>query len=409
MTTRKKWMLALAAVLVAAVLIVVAMDTPGEQEGAAADAAQAAPNPDGEVRFLMEQQWRIRLKLAKAEPAMVAPQILSTGRVVPAAHNQALIAPPVGGIIGGANFPRVGQRVQRGQVLATLTQTPTAAESAQIRVENLRLEAERRRLANAVRESQIQRDLAETEFERARRLYEKKAYSLKQLQIAEAGLRSAEANLAGAAEQLNALEMGEAAVVYPLRAPIAGTVVAVHKAFGEQVNPGEAAFEVVNLDTVWVEVPIFERDLGRLQVQSGAVFTTASFPDTEFRGKLIDIGAVIHEQTRAATVRLEVPNPSNRLRIGMQANVRLEADSSLSALLIPREAVLDNEGEKIVYVLLSGETFQRRTVQVGDEYGDKVAILSGVMAGERVVTQGAYQLKLQELRPADAGAHTHEI
>ena len=81
----------------------------------------------------------------------------------------------------------------------------------------------------------------------------------------------------------------------------------------------------------------------------------------------------------------------------------------LTVLLIPREAVLDNEGKKIVYVLLSGEEFERRDVVLGDEYGGKVAILSGVKAGERVVTQGAYQLKLQELRPANAGAHTHEV
>ncbi len=75
----------------------------------------------------------------------------------------------------------------------------------------------------------------------------------------------------------------------------------------------------------------------------------------------------------------------------------------------PREAVLDNEGKKIVYVLLSGEEFERRDVVLGDEYGGKVAILSGIKPGERVVTQGAYQLKLQELRPANAGAHTHEV
>jgi multidrug efflux pump subunit AcrA (membrane-fusion protein) len=93
----------------------------------------------------------------------------------------------------------------------------------------------------------------------------------------------------------------------------------------------------------------------------------------------------------------------------MQANVRLDAGQQAQVLLIPRDAVLDNEGKKIVYVLLSGEEFERRDVVLGDEYGDKVAVLSGVRKGERVVTQGAYQLKLQELRPAEAGAHSHEV
>jgi multidrug efflux pump subunit AcrA (membrane-fusion protein) len=88
--------------------------------------------------------------------------------------------------------------------------------------------------------------------------------------------------------------------------------------------------------------------------------------------------------------------------------VRLDAGESVTAMMVPKEAVLDNEGRKIVYVLLSGEEFQRREVTLGDEYGDKVAVLSGLQPGERVVTQGAYQIRLQELRPADAGAHTHE-
>ena len=92
----------------------------------------------------------------------------------------------------------------------------------------------------------------------------------------------------------------------------------------------------------------------------------------------------------------------------MQANVRLDAGEQVTAMLIPREAVLEHEGKKIVYVLLSGEEFERREVTVGDELGGKVAVLAGLNKGERVVTQGAYQLKLQELQPAEAGAHTHE-
>ena len=131
-------------------------------------------------------------------------------------------------------------------------------------------------------------------------------------------------------------------------------------------------------------------------------------PGVEFSGKILDIGAVINEQSRAATVTFEVPNRDHTLRIGMQANVRLDAGEGADALIVPKEAVLDNEGKKIVYVLLSGEEFQRREVTIGDEYGNKVAVLTGLQPGERVVTQGAYQIRLQELRPADAGAHSHE-
>ncbi|MEK6407367.1 MAG: efflux RND transporter periplasmic adaptor subunit [Acidobacteriota bacterium] len=413
-------------IIVGAIVVIVAMIVfsllrrtapPAEQA-----AAPAAGNPTGTVKFLMEQQWLIRMKLAKTEKEWVARQITSTGRVIPAQHNQAIVSPPVGGIISGGQLPRVGQQVKRGQTLAVLTQRPTAAESAQIaagnaqlRIEQSRIDGERRRLIQVANEAQVRVNQAKIEYERAQRLYDRKAYSLRQLQAAEADYKAAQANLAAASEQANALggsagRLGGigASTSYAVSAPISGTIVKVSKAMGEQVAPGEQIVEIINLDTVWVEAPIFERDLSFVSRQAKPVFTTSAYPGVEFSGKILDIGAVINEQSRAATVTFEVPNRDRTLRIGMQANVRLDAGEGADALIIPKEAILDNEGKKIVYVLLSGEEFQRREVTIGDEYGNKLAVLSGLQPGERVVTQGAYQVRLQELRPADAGAHSHE-
>jgi RND family efflux transporter MFP subunit len=244
-------------------------------------------------------------------------------------------------------------------------------------------------------------------------LFEKKAYSAKALESDEVARTVAASQLEAIREQLKALQKmpssSAAGSTYDVRSPIAGTVVDVRKASGEQVAPGDTIVEIVALDTVWVEAPVFEKDLGRLAKDGQATFTTAAFPDREFHGRLVNIGKVVDERSRTATAMFEVANGSGDLRIGMQANLRLAGGIPIPVLLIPREAVLDNEGKKIVYVLLSGEEFERRDVVLGDEYGGTVAIISGVKAGERVVTQGAYQLKLQELRPANAGAHTHEV
>jgi len=358
----------------------------------------------------MEQQWLIHLKMAVAEEAQMAPQIRSVGRVVAKPSNRAVVAPPVGGIIQTGTMPRIGQPVTRGQAIASLLQTPTAAEAAQIRIENTRIEAERRRLQQAEVEAKARADEAAHDAERAERLYEKKAYSQKALEVDELNRKTADAQLAAVREQLAAIQSAPAAsTTYEVHAPIAGTVVSVSKSAGEQVAPGEAILEIIALDTVWVEAPIFEKDLGRLTKNIDAVFTTAAFPEKEIRGRLINVGSVVDEQTRAAVATFEVNNPSRELRIGMQANLRVSAGNSQQVLLVPREAIVDNEGQKIVYVMQSGETFERRNVTIGDEYGSQITILSGVKPGERVVTQGAYQLKLQELKPANAGAHTHEV
>ena len=423
-SSRRNLILMVSAVAVVAIVVIAFAFFRLRPTQQATTEAPAAAASTGTVKFLMEQQWLIRMKLALVEEQTVARQIEATGRVIPAANSQAIVAPPVGGILSGRNLPRVGQRVARGQALAVVQQTATSAEQAQVRaaaatlsLENARLEADRRTALGELEAARVRLDLATKEAARAQRLYERKAFSERQLQAAEADLKAAKAAYDAAAKRVEALSslptvasrsVGSANASYTVSAPLSGYVTKVNKSLGEQVQPGEAILEISNLDTVWVEAPIFERDLSRLAGNVSATFTTPAYPNQEFQGVVLDIGAVIDEQTRASKVTFQLPNAGRALRLGMQANVRLDAGEQVTAMLIPKEAVLEHEGKKIVYVLLSGEEFERREVTVGDEMGNRVAVLSGLKKGERVVTQGALQLKLQELQPADAGAHTHE-
>lgn len=398
-------LIAASAIAVSTVTIVVISRRTAEPVTAV---AKPAADAGGVVLFRMEQQWLLKLQMAMAEESTLARQIRSIGRIVPAAGKRAVVSPAVDGIISSSRLPRIGESVARDSVIAVLTQTPSAAEAAQMRIDASRVEAERLRLRQAEVEWQARLAMARTEAARARRLLEQKAYSQRQVETAEADLTVAEATLTAVQEQATALNPPQVTTTYEVRAPMGGTVVAVNKTVGEQVHAGEAIIEIMALDSVWVEAPVFERDLAMLSPDSQAAFSTTAYPDEEFRGRLIHISPIVNEQSRAATATFEVQNPDARLRIGMQANLRLDAREKAAVVLVPKESVLDNEGRKIVYVLRSGEEFQRRDVIIGDEYGGKVAILSGVGKGERVVTQGAYQLKLQELRPANAGAHTHE-
>lgn len=425
-SSRRKQIIIVALVGVFALLVVFAAILWLRPAKEVKSEAPAAANTTGKVAFLMEQQWLIRMKLAVAEEQTVARQITATGRVIPAANSQAVVAPPVAGIVSSRTLPRVGQHVAQGQTIAVIQQVATSAEQAQVRaaaasltLENARLEADRRTASGEVEAARIRLDLATKEAARAQRLYERKAFSERQMQAADSDLKAAKAQYDAAVKRLEALgnspsaeglraSVGSANASYTIRAPLSGYVTQVNKSIGEQVAPGEAIVEISNLNTVWVEAPIFEKDLSRLAGNVSAIFTTPAYPDQEFKGTVVDIGAVIDEQTRATKVIFQLPNDGRALRLGMQANVRLEAGEQVTAMMIPKEAVLEHEGKKIVYVLLSGEEFERREVTIGDELGRKVAVLSGLNKGERVVTQGAYQLKLQELQPAEAGAHTHE-
>lgn len=417
-------------IVVAAIALLLVVALVGywlSRRGAAPPPEAAAESSSGTVSFLMEQQWLIKMKLAKVEQKTVASQITATGRVVPAANRHAIVAPPVGGLLAGGSLPRIGQRLSAGQSIAVVQQTATSAEAAQVRaaasqitIENARLESERRVAAAEVDATKAQLDFARKDAERAARLFERKAYSQRQLEEARSMLATAEATHNAAVQRRNVLAsasdialgrangVGSANASHTVVSPLSGYVTKVNKSLGEQVAAGEPILEVTNLDEVWIEAPIFEKDLARLAGPMRAFFATPAYPNEEFPGEIVDRGAVIDEQTRAATVVFRVPNSGRPFQIGMQANVRIDAGQTVEAMMVPREAVLDHEGKQIVYVLLSGEEFERREVHLGDAYGDQVAVLSGLEAGERVVTQGAYQLKLQELRPAEAGAHSHE-
>ena len=391
------------------------------------DASEAVEEPTpaeggdtGTVAFLMEQQWLIRMKLAEAKLRDLAPQVRVVGRIVPAANHRAIVSSSVSGLIGEGGVPHLGQDVGRGDGLITLRQIPSVAETAQVvqlRLEAGRTEAERRGLEQSRAEAGIRLEEARRELDRAKRLFEAEVLAEQELDAAQTDFEAAETLVRSFDGQLEALveapTPGVAAAStnpsHDLTSPIGGKVTEVYKTVGELVQPGEPILEIVNFDTVWVEAPVFEKDLPSVIEVGHATFETAAYPGVEFVGRVVDVGARIDEHSRVATVTFEVENPDGRLRIGMQANVRLDAGTRRNLIVIPAEAVLEHEGQDIVYVLLSGEEFQRRNVVIGGRYGAEVAIAGGLEPGDRVVTQGVYQLKLQELQPADPGEHTHEV
>jgi multidrug efflux pump subunit AcrA (membrane-fusion protein) len=218
-----------------------------KKSGAVEEAAAPAAASTGRVAFLMEQQWLIRMKLAKAEEAMRAPQILSTGRIVPVPGKRAVVAPPVGGIVESGTVPRIGQRVTQGQLIAKLQQTPTAAEVAQIQASNAQIHIENtrrsgaRRLVQAEVEAAARFEEATHDLARSQRLYEKKAYSAKALEADELDRTAKAAQLEAVRAQLRALQAATPAPSastsdYEVRAPISGTIVRVNKSGGERLH-----------------------------------------------------------------------------------------------------------------------------------------------------------------------------
>lgn len=112
--------------------------------------------------------------------------------------------------------------------------------------------------------------------------------------------------------------------------------------------------------------------------------------------------------TRTVPLIYEVKNPDNLLRVGQSVNLFVETARTEEALAIPSAAIVEEDGRPIAFVQVAGETFQKRDLTLGIRDGNWVQVLSGINEGERVVTKGAYAVRLASVSSAiPAHGHVH--
>jgi RND family efflux transporter MFP subunit len=157
---------------------------------------------------------------------------------------------------------------------------------------------------------------------------------------------------------------------------------------------------ISNLSTVLLEANVFERDLPIIRESTRASFTSAALSGEVYNigtadgdGRLVSIGQTVNAETRAIPVIYEVKNPLNRLRDGNFVEITIDTSGDAQVLAVPKSAVVREQGETFVYVLTSGETFERRSVALGAEGVDFYEVKSGLKESDRVVVEGVYQLR----------------
>jgi membrane fusion protein, heavy metal efflux system len=116
--------------------------------------------------------------------------------------------------------------------------------------------------------------------------------------------------------------------------------------------------------------------------------------------RVISVGSVIDPQSRTLPVIYEMPNPDGSIRVGSTARVQVRTGQRAAGVVIPASAIIDEDGRPVAFVQPEGETFERRELRLGGREGDRVLVLDGIRAGERVVTGAAYQVRLASLSTA---------
>jgi RND family efflux transporter MFP subunit len=223
-------------------------------------------------------------------------------------------------------------------------------------------------------------------------------------------LHEAEIRLRAATEALAAYEGAFVGGKVAVRAPIAGVIANRMATPGSRVEAGASLFSIVDPSVAWltVNVPAAQAaQIGR-GTEAGASFRVEGSRALYDTRRTVSIGSVLDATSRTLPVIYEVVNPSGAIPVGAAAIASVRTGVPVRGVLVPASAVLEEDGRPVVFVQLDGESFERRAVQLGARRGERVLLVDGVVAGERIVTGAAYQIRLASLSTAvPAIAHEH--
>jgi membrane fusion protein, heavy metal efflux system len=374
----------------------------------ASDAPANPPSPQKSAEAA--QSHAIETETVAPQP--IAGAILATGKILVSENRVAIIGPVHEGRIVRL-YAGQGSKVRKGQKLADLE----SADIDQAEADYLKALAD---YENARRTSTAEVKLAQANYDRTKMLYEKTITAGKNLQAAEHDLEvakalaastvaSTKAALTAARRHLLILGLTQSAVdalaskpdlaasVFSLTSPIEGIVVERNATIGATVGTDANLFKIIDISRVWIDANVFEKDLERVKFGQEVKVAVPAFPGSSFSGKVILVFSVVDPETRSVKVRTEVPNPDGRLKPDMFANVQIITDLNRTAISIPQSAVLNDGGKTIVFVS-EGDGYKKRQVTAGIQGNDRVEIIEGLVAGEKVVVKGNYLL-LQQSKP----------
>jgi len=332
---------------------------------AGAESAWVEPMPAGSVHLTPDQEQAGRLETETVQLAPAAHTVHTAGRVVPDESRTYRVSAGVDGWVRHVFSDRTGTQVKRGEALAAFySKDISAPQQAYLYA-----------------------------LESCERMKQVPSTSAQSLALATQQLSTARDNLEFVGMGL--IQMEELSRTHRetfdinLSAPADGQILERHVDVGQRFMKGELLYRIANLEHVWVLADIQRGNESLPGTIAKARIRMEGLSPLEAR--IAPTPPQFDEQGRTGKLRLEVDNPRGTLVPGMIVNVDLGAPAS-SALTVHADVVLDSGTKKRVFVARGGGQYELREVETGWQDGDRVEIRSGLKAGERVVTAGAFLL-----------------
>ena len=361
------------------------------KEGAHAPAAQQA-DP---MRVEPAAELRTQLRLAEVTLEPVTETLRVAGNIGFDEQRLARIGASITGRVTQIDVV-LGQSVRKGDVLARLN----SAELSQQQLAYLKAHA--------------QLALNKRNAERARALFEADVIGAAELQRRESEYKISQAETHAAADQLRLLGISDAAItrlgqqgavesVTSVVSTLNGVVVERKLLQGQVVQPSDLLFAVADLSRLWAVAQVPEQQMAQVRVGQSVSIEVPALGNEKLVGKLIYVAQTIDPDTRTVLVRTELDNRDGRLKPAMLATMLITAPT-VERLVVPASAVVRENDEDHVFVAEDERHFRLVRVKLGPEQGGKRVVLSGIKAGERIVTEGAFHLNNERNRKEMEGA-----
>lgn len=373
---RARWLaLALAAIAVAAGIWAVA-SRDAQRPAAAQTAVAQAADPhaghdmsavqvnDGVVVMDPAMASSLGVVVVEAQLAPVARAIRTTGSVTYDETRLTTIAPKFSGFAERLHVNFTGQPVRRGQPLLEVYSPELVAAQEEL-LSALRMTAQLRATAS---QAVVGRTAGLVDAARRRLLL----WDI-------------------SAEQVRGIEeTGVVRRTLTLHAPSSGFVTEKMVQEGQAIGMGMPLYRLADISSVWIEADVYEQDLRFISVGEAVEVEITAYPQEPFSGRVSYIHPDVRADTRTTRVRIELANPGGRIKPGMYATVSIDAPVTQRAVVVPRDAVMHSGTHAMVFIEEAPGTYRVRAVTVGVDAGGQTQILSGLLAGERVVSRANF-------------------
>lgn len=202
--------------------------------------------------------------------------------------------------------------------------------------------------------------------------------------------------LYGIAPSQGISQLANGHALIPVVSPIDGIVTVRSMVAGQIVDTTVPLAKVVNLDKIYVDAQVYEKDLASVAVGDPIQLHVAALPNRTFTGRVMYVGKDVNSDTRTIVVRTVVQNPGWLLKPGMFATVVIGGRSGARTVAIPTDAVLQHGKQQVVYVQVTSSQFVQRVVSVGAASAGRVPVYHGIEPGDKVVVTGNLLLEAEQ-------------